>query len=119
MIHPDDWAVLLREPRAGTVFEWLLWLVLAGPIMLWAASVAWRRFRHSGSRLRPGLLTVGTILFLLTGYAFWHGVNIRLVQAACWRGGPDAVSRGWKSYCREIPPQGVDGYYSVGWFGRR
>lgn len=119
MIHPDDWHILLREPRGGTVVEWLLWLAIAGPVIIWAAKVAWRRLRDRSAHLRPGLLAAGSILFLLTAYGFWHGVNIRLVQAACWRGGPDAVSNDWKSYCRHIPPQGVDGYYSVGWFGRR
>lgn len=112
MIHPDDWEVLLRAPRGGTVAEWVLWLVIAGPIKMWAAKVAWRRFRNRGARLRPGLLAVGGVLFLLTAYGLWHGVNIRLVQAECWRAGPDAVPARWKGYCERIPPQGVEGLYN-------
>ena len=119
MVHPDDWAILLREPRGGTVAEWVLWLLLAGPIMLWAANVGWRKLRDRRAPLKPALLLAGGLLFLLTGYGFWHGVNIRLVQAACWRAGPDAVSDPWKSYCRSIPPQGVEGLYSIGILGRR
>ena len=111
MIHPDDWEILLREPRADTVVDWLIWLFFTGPVMILALAAGWRRLRDSRAPARAGLLTVGALLILLTGYGIWHGVNIRLVQAACWRGGPDAVSETWKAYCHDIPPQGVEDYY--------
>lgn len=109
------------HPRrlGGSVAEGMIWLLLAGPVMIWASNAAWRRLRDRRKPLRPGLPTLGGSPFLVTAYVFWRGVNLRLVQAACWRGGVDAVSDDWKPYCRRIPPQGVDGYCSVGWFGRR
>ena len=119
MIHPDDLAILFREPRAATVMDWVIWLAIAGPIIFHAGRALWRRLRRRDAPLRPWLLGLGAVCLLLSAYGFQHGVNIRLVQAACWRAGPDAVSDGWKNYCRNIPPQGVDGLYHGGLFGER
>jgi len=111
VIHPDDWVVLLRSPGPQTVVSWLLWLGLTGPVMLAAVISVTHRKRGERLRRRPILWTAASLLLALTLWGVWFGFEVRYVQAACWRGGPDAVPDRWRNYCETIPPQGVEGLY--------
>lgn len=117
MGHPDDWAVLLRWPAPQTIISWLLWLGLAGPVML-AAAVSLRPHKRGRLRRRPLLWTAGSLLLALSLWGVWHGFEVRYVQAACWRGGPDAVPDRWRNYCEDIPPQHATGLYNGNLFFR-
>lgn len=112
MVHPDDWAVLLRAPSFETTMGWVVWLTITGPltVAMLISLVRWPKDR----RVRPILWTLGAIVSLLTAWGAYAGFEVRRVQAACWRAGPDALPERWQEYCREIPPQHVEGLYNDG-----
>ena len=111
MIHPGDWAVLLRSPAPQTIVSWLLWLGVTGPVMLAALVSVTHRKRDERLRRRPILWTAAFLLLALTLWGVWYGFEVRYVQAACWRGGSEAVPDRWRNYCENIPPHGVEGLY--------
>lgn len=91
---------------------WVVWMTLVGPLILASliSIIRWPKDRQ----VRPLLWTFGLIATLLTAWGLYAGFEVRRVQAACWRAGPAAVPEGWREYCREIPPQHVEGLYDEG-----
>lgn len=119
MIHPDDWLVILRAPNFQTTMNWVFWLVFAGPVMGFAAGSLFLPRDPQERRPRPVLWTTGLLLAMITVWGFWYGLEVRSVQARCWRAGASAVPEAWRDYCRDIPPQHVEGLYQGGVFSGR
>ncbi|HYG25646.1 MAG TPA: hypothetical protein VD906_01950 [Caulobacteraceae bacterium] len=66
-----------------------------------------RRKMGERMRKRPILWTAASLAFAATLWGVWYGVELRHIQAVCWREGPNAVPESWRGYCERIPPQGV------------
>lgn len=114
--HLEDWATLLRAPALGTVVDWAIWLLIAGPVMVPAVlTFLWVPGNGSPRKPRPILWTFGGLLLLITAWSFASGVETRLMQARCWSGGPANVPIYWRERCERIPPQNVRGLYWDHW----
>ncbi|MFT3722613.1 MAG: hypothetical protein QM773_03415 [Hyphomonadaceae bacterium] len=112
MIHPQDWEVLLRLPRPGTMLTLLAFIAI--PTLVVMLPVLGFRYLGRGRFDIPArdikrLFIL--IVAIMTAFVLWLGISGRMWQAACWRLGPEGMPPQDQDVCRNMPPHGVEGFY--------
>ena len=110
MINPDDWAVILRWPRASTILQ--VSAVVLAPTVLVVGFVAGLNYFNRRRMPQRALAIVGLAVAVpLIAVSAYVGVNARMRQAACWRLGPDGVTPSEHEVCERMPPRGFESFY--------